>query len=376
MATGEYVSVASQTELIQAEIAVERAELLESPVAEEAELAALYRARGLTPELAREVARQLSADPEQVWRVHAREELGIDPDDLPSPYLAAGSSFVAFAVGALVPLLPYFFGVQTLLWSLVLTAVALFAAGTAVAQLTTRSWVFAGSRQLALGVWRRRSRTAWGCCSARSTSRSSAAELPRAQVCPSCNLIAHLGPSSSHTASPHRTTSQSRRQEPGPHVLCAPRAPQGLYDGLHEHDACGVAFVADITGRQSHDVVAMGITALNNLEHRGATGAEENTGDGAGILVQVPDAFLRQAVAFALPAAGGYAVGNAFLPIDDQDADDKAAAQIADIAQEEGLEVLGWRDVPVEPVDPRPDGPRRDAPHAPALRQGHRRRPT
>ena len=152
MATGEYVSVASQTELIQAEIAVERAELLESPVAEEAELAALYRARGLTAELSREVARQLSADPEQVWRVHAREELGVDPDDLPSPYLAAGSSFVAFAVGALVPLLPYFFGVQTLLWSLVLTAVALFAAGTAVARLTTRSWVFAGSRQLALGA--------------------------------------------------------------------------------------------------------------------------------------------------------------------------------------------------------------------------------
>ena len=152
MATGEYVSVASQTELIKAEIDVEKAELVESPVAEEAELAALYRARGLTPELAREVARQLSADPEQAWRVHAREELGIDPDDLPSPYLAAGSSFVAFAVGALVPLLPYFFGVQTLLWSLVLTAVALFAAGTAVAQLTTRSWLFAGTRQLALGA--------------------------------------------------------------------------------------------------------------------------------------------------------------------------------------------------------------------------------
>jgi vacuolar iron transporter family protein len=152
MATGEYVSVASQTELIEAEIAVEKAELLESPVAEEAELAALYRARGLTPELAREVARQLSADPEQVWRVHAREELGVDPDDLPSPYVAASSSFVAFAVGALVPLLPYFFGVDTLLWSLVLTAVALFAAGTAVARLTARSWQFAGSRQLALGA--------------------------------------------------------------------------------------------------------------------------------------------------------------------------------------------------------------------------------
>ena len=152
MATGEYVSVASQSELIEAEIAVEKAELIESPEAEQAELAALYRARGLTPELAKEVARQLSADHEQVWRVHAREELGVDPDDLPSPYLAAGSSFVAFAVGALVPLLPYLFGAQTLLWALVLTAVALFAAGTAVAALTSRSWVYAGTRQLALGV--------------------------------------------------------------------------------------------------------------------------------------------------------------------------------------------------------------------------------
>ena len=123
---------------------------------------------------------------------------------------------------------------------------------------------------------------------------------------------------------------------------------QGLYTGLHEHDACGVAFVADITGNQSHDVVAMGITALNNLEHRGATGAEENTGDGAGILVQVPDAFLRQAVDFALPPVGSYAVGNVFLPIEDPEAAEKASAQIAQLAAEEGLEVLGWRDVPVD----------------------------
>ena len=128
----------------------------------------------------------------------------------------------------------------------------------------------------------------------------------------------------------------------------SPPSPQGLYTGLNEHDACGVAFVADITGRQSHDVVAMGITALNNLEHRGATGAEENTGDGAGILVQVPDAFLRKEVGFDLPPVGSYAVGNAFLPFDDQEAGDKIAAQIAVIAAEEGLEVLGWRDVPVD----------------------------
>ncbi len=126
--------------------------------------------------------------------------------------------------------------------------------------------------------------------------------------------------------------------------------PQGLYDGLHEHDACGVAFVADITGRQSHDVVAMGITALNNLEHRGATGSEENTGDGAGILVQVPDAFLRANTDFALPAAGSYAVGIVFLPADDAEAANKAVARITELAAEEGLEVLGWREVPVDPT--------------------------
>ena len=124
--------------------------------------------------------------------------------------------------------------------------------------------------------------------------------------------------------------------------------PQGLYDGLHEHDACGVAFVADITGTQSHDVVAMGITALNNLEHRGATGSEENTGDGAGILVQIPDAFFRTVTGFELPPVGGYAMGIAFLPADDISAADKAVGQISQLALEEGLEVLGWRDVPVD----------------------------
>ncbi|MBA3908177.1 MAG: glutamate synthase subunit alpha, partial [Pseudonocardiales bacterium] len=123
---------------------------------------------------------------------------------------------------------------------------------------------------------------------------------------------------------------------------------QGLYDGLHEHDACGVAFVADITGTQSHDVVAMGITALNNLEHRGATGSEENTGDGAGILVQIPDAFFRGAVSFPLPPVGSYAVGIAFLPADDAPAVDEAVAKIGELAAAEGLEVLGWRDVPVD----------------------------
>src|SRR6202044_2061003 len=86
-------------------------------------------------------------------------------------------------------------------------------------------------------------------------------------------------------------------------------APQGLYDGAHEHDACGVAFIADLHGRRSHSIVADALTALHNLDHRGASGAEVNTGDGAGIIVQIPDAFLRDVVDFELPKAGAYAVG-------------------------------------------------------------------
>src|SRR3954469_691622 len=91
-------------------------------------------------------------------------------------------------------------------------------------------------------------------------------------------------------------------------------APQGLYDPAFEHDACGVSFVVDMKGRRSHDIVQKGITALCHLEHRGAQGAETNTGDGAGILLQVPDGFLRAVVGVDLPAAGAYATGIGFLP--------------------------------------------------------------
>jgi VIT1/CCC1 family predicted Fe2+/Mn2+ transporter len=151
MATGEYVSVASQAELAQAEIEVEKAEILRVPAAEEAELAGMYRSRGVDADTAAEVARQLSRDPEQAWRVHAREELGIDPDDLPSPWIAAGSSFVAFTAGALVPLLPYLFGGTALLVPVLLALVALFGAGAMVSRFTDRGALYSGSRQLVLG---------------------------------------------------------------------------------------------------------------------------------------------------------------------------------------------------------------------------------
>lgn len=151
MATGEYTSVASQSELTLAEIDLERRELARHPAAEQEELARVYRERGLDAELAERVAAQLSQD-SNVWKVHVREELGVDPDDLPSPWTAASSSFAAFALGAAVPFLPYVLGFGSLVVSLVLTAVALFAAGALVGRLTARSPLYSGGRQLLLGM--------------------------------------------------------------------------------------------------------------------------------------------------------------------------------------------------------------------------------
>ncbi|HEX5563291.1 MAG TPA: glutamate synthase large subunit [Nocardioidaceae bacterium] len=124
--------------------------------------------------------------------------------------------------------------------------------------------------------------------------------------------------------------------------------PQGLYDGRHEHDACGVAFVANLSGQPAHDIVTRAVTALRNLEHRGATGAEPDSGDGAGILLGIPDAFFREVVDFDLPPRHAYAVGTAFLS-GDEDEVAKTRRRIEEIATEEGLRVLGWREVPTDP---------------------------
>jgi VIT1/CCC1 family predicted Fe2+/Mn2+ transporter len=152
MAVGEYVSVASQSDLARAEIAVERHELRHNAEAERQELANLYIARGVEPELAHEVARQLSLDPDQALEIHAREELGVSSDDLPSPYLAAGSSFVSFAIGAILPVLPFIFGASILWPAAVVAAIGLFGAGATVARITARPWWFGGARQLLLGA--------------------------------------------------------------------------------------------------------------------------------------------------------------------------------------------------------------------------------
>ncbi|MBN9188409.1 MAG: glutamate synthase subunit alpha, partial [Microbacterium sp.] len=124
-------------------------------------------------------------------------------------------------------------------------------------------------------------------------------------------------------------------------------ARQGMYDPAFEKDACGLAMVATLRGEPGHDIIDLALTALRNLEHRGAIGSDAGTGDGAGILTQMPDAFLRAVVDFPLPPMGEYAAGMIFLP---RDAEERAAqkAGIERIAQSENLVVLGWRDVPTD----------------------------
>jgi glutamate synthase domain-containing protein 1 len=125
---------------------------------------------------------------------------------------------------------------------------------------------------------------------------------------------------------------------------------QGLYDPAHEHDACGVGFVVHVKGVRSHTIVRQALKVLVNLMHRGACGCEVNTGDGAGILIQIPDKFLRkeaQRLGMALPPAGEYGVGAVFLPRDTA-ARATIEALIETIVQEEGQQLLGWRDLPTD----------------------------
>jgi vacuolar iron transporter family protein len=151
MAAGEYTSVASQAEYTQAEIEIERREIRLHPKAEQAELTQMYIERGIDPKLAEEIASQVHLDPETAVAVHAREEFGADPENLPRPLLAAGSSFVAFAIGAILPLLPFLLGATSLLPAMVISLLALFGCGALVSRVTIRSWWYGGLRQLILG---------------------------------------------------------------------------------------------------------------------------------------------------------------------------------------------------------------------------------
>lgn len=151
MAAGEYTSVASQSELAEREIAKERREIVENPRAEQAELAERMVQSGVEDDVAAVAAAQVHRSIDDAVAVHARDEFGVDPDDLGSPWLAAGSSFLSFSVGALVPLLPYLLGASSLAPGLLLTLVALFGCGALVTRVTVRPWWYGGLRQMLLG---------------------------------------------------------------------------------------------------------------------------------------------------------------------------------------------------------------------------------
>jgi VIT1/CCC1 family predicted Fe2+/Mn2+ transporter len=151
MAAGEYTSVASQSEFALAQIETERREIEKNGPAEQAELAAMYVDKGVEESTARDAAAQIHRDVDNAVEVHAREEFGVDPHGLASPRLAAASSFLAFALGALVPLLPLLLGIEAVWPIIVLSLVGLFACGALVTNITSRPWWYGGARQLVLG---------------------------------------------------------------------------------------------------------------------------------------------------------------------------------------------------------------------------------
>ncbi|WP_086826445.1 VIT1/CCC1 transporter family protein [Allokutzneria sp. NRRL B-24872] len=152
MALGEYASVETQNNAISAEVATERRELRANPRAEQAELVDMYVEMGLSRETAEKAAAEVHANPELAVRVHITQELGVDPQEQPSPVVAGVSSFLCFAVGALFPLVPFLLGSESLLLGLLVGAVGLFAAGAMVSRFTTRSWWYNGLRQLLFGA--------------------------------------------------------------------------------------------------------------------------------------------------------------------------------------------------------------------------------
>ncbi len=151
MAAGEYTSVASQAELAMAEIELEKKELREKPEIEIRELAEVWMKRGVSEDVAMKFSKELSNNFEAFADAHALEEFGVTSGALPSAKLAAVSSFIAFAAGATVPLIPYMFGFTDILYSMVISLIGLFAAGVVVSFVTTRTWWYSGTRQLLIG---------------------------------------------------------------------------------------------------------------------------------------------------------------------------------------------------------------------------------
>jgi VIT1/CCC1 family predicted Fe2+/Mn2+ transporter len=152
MATGEFISVSSQNELVQAEVNKEKHELSSNAAAEQLELVGMLRRHGLSAGTARQAAEEISAHPDKALVVHSMEELGVNPSDLPSPIVAAGASLISFAIGAIIPLLPFALGFDALWVALGLSAVAAIVGGGVVALLTNRPFWRGAVRQLVLGA--------------------------------------------------------------------------------------------------------------------------------------------------------------------------------------------------------------------------------
>ncbi|GAA0895668.1 VIT1/CCC1 transporter family protein [Pseudonocardia zijingensis] len=152
MALGEFASVDTQNDAVANEVAVEREEIRIHPQAEQAELARMYEEMGLTPATAEAMAREVHANPELALKVHVAQELGVDVDDQPSPWVAAISSFLCFAVGGLIPLVSFLLGSSSLPLALAVGAVGLFALGALTSRFTTRTWLLSGVRQLGFGA--------------------------------------------------------------------------------------------------------------------------------------------------------------------------------------------------------------------------------
>lgn len=151
MALGEYTSVRTQNEQMQAEVETERNALVRNPVGEEAELAQMFESLGMQPDTAQEAASQVHTNNDQALKVHLAHELGLSPDEQPSPWVAAFSSFLAFGIGAVIPVLPYLLGFGTLWWGLLFGAVGLLAAGFTAAKFTDRNPFAGAGRQLVFG---------------------------------------------------------------------------------------------------------------------------------------------------------------------------------------------------------------------------------
>jgi VIT1/CCC1 family predicted Fe2+/Mn2+ transporter len=152
MALGEFSSVDTQNAAVASEVALEREEIRRHPRAEEAELAATYQEMGLSRATAEAMAREVHANPELAVKVHVAQELGVDVDDQPSPWVAAISSFLCFAIGGVIPLVPFLLGYSSLPAALLVGAVGLFVVGALTSRFTTRGWLFSGLRQLGFGA--------------------------------------------------------------------------------------------------------------------------------------------------------------------------------------------------------------------------------